>query len=80
MPPFMSIRIHVHHGIIAAVCKQVKPVDISRLDIAYVVRVDKPANGRVIVAAVQVVKTGFGIVVIPAVAERIELCYRIIIR
>ena len=70
----------MHHGIVSAICKQVKPVDIGRLDIAYVVGVDESAYRRVIVTAVQVVKAGFGIVIIPAVAERIELCYAIIIR
>ena len=55
MPPFMSIRIHVHHGIIAAVCEEIEAVYFSGLDITYVICDYEPADRRVIVAAVQVV-------------------------
>ena len=80
MPPSTTAGIGVHHGIIPAVCEEIEAVYFSGLDIAYVICVYESANGRVIVTAVQVVKTGFGIVIIPAVAEGIELCYAIIIR
>ena len=36
----------MHHGIVSAVCKQVQSVDVGRLDIAYVVRVDKPCQWK----------------------------------
>ena len=70
----------MHHGIIAAVCEEVEAVYFGRLDVAYVICVYESADRRVIVAAVQVVQACFRVVIIPAVAERIELCYRIIIR
>ena len=70
----------MHHGIVSAVCKQVQSVDVGRLDIAYVVRVDKPANGRVVITAVQVVQACFRVVIIPTITERIQLCYAIIIQ
>ena len=57
-----------------------KPVDVGRLDIAYVVRIDEPANGRIVITAVQVVQIRFRIVIIAAVAERIQFYYAIIIR
>ena len=70
----------MHHGIVSAVCKQVQSGDVGRLDIAYVVRVDKPANGRVVITAVQVVQACFRVVIIPTITERIQLCYAIIIQ
>ena len=57
-----------------------KPVDVGRLDIAYVIRIDEPAHGRVVIAAVQVVQARFRVVIIPTVAERIQFCYTTIIR
>ena len=80
MPPSTTAGIGVHHWIIATVCEEIEAVYFGGLYVAYVVGVYEPAYRRVIVAAVQVVKTGFGIVIIPAIAEGIELCYAIIIR
>ena len=72
--------IKIHYRIVITVSVKIKPVDIGRLYIAYVIRVDKPANGRIVIAAVQVVQACFRVVIIPAVAERIQFCYTTIIR
>ena len=50
------------------------------MDIAYIVRIEEPANGRIVIATVQIVQARFCIVIIPTITERIQLCYAIIIQ
>ena len=63
----MSVCVAVVNGIVVAVCKQILRSGTAVVDKA--VRADKPPEFRVIIPAVQVIKPGLGVVIIPSVAE-----------
>ena len=69
----MSVCVAVVNGIVVAVCKQILRSGTAVVDKA--VRADKPPELRVIVAAVQIVQPGFGIVIVPPVAEGILVAH-----
>ena len=37
-------------------------------------RINKPTRHRVIISAIQIIKSAFGIVIIPSVSERVVYC------
>ena len=69
----MSVCVAVVNGIVVAVCKQILRSGTAVVDNA--VRTNKPPELRVIIAAVQIVQPGFGIIIIPPVAERILVAH-----
>ena len=80
MPPRIPLRVDVHDGVVVAVGVQVQPADRFGVEVRDVVRAQKPARFRVVIAVDEVVQFGLRIEVIPTVAERVELEYVIIIR
>ena len=69
----MSVCITVVNGIVVAVCKQILRSGTAVVDKA--VRADESPKFRVIIAAVEIVQPGFGIIIIPSVAEGILIAH-----
>ena len=69
----MSVCVAVVNGIVVAVCKQILRSGTAVVDKA--VRTNKPPELRVIIAAVQIVQPGFGIIIIPPVAEGVLIAH-----
>ena len=69
----MSVCVAVVNGIVVAVCKQILRSGTAVVDKA--VRTNKPPELRVIIAAVQIVQPGFGIIIIPPVAEGVFVAH-----
>ncbi len=63
----------MHDGIIPAISIKIEPVIVCRIKVFEAIRRNKSADDRVIIAAIQVVESGFRIVVVPAIAERVDL-------
>ena len=61
---------HIHRTI-HTIGKKVITTNISSNTGDRIIRINPPAHFRVVVAAVEVIQLGFGIVVLPAVAERV---------
>jgi len=72
----MTTRICAIYWIIIAICVKVKTSEGFRVKVLYVVCVDKSSGFGVVVAAIQIVKTGFGIVVIATVTEGVNITYK----
>ena len=71
--------IHIVHRVIAAVCKQICGGNVTQRVHAHcsVVRADESSHLGVVIAALQIVQPEFGIVIIAAIANRIENADRI---
>ena len=70
----MAIRVNTIRRIIVAVCKHIKSG--KAVTGAYIaVRIDEPANLGVIVTALEIIEACFGIVIVAAVAERVDLSH-----
>ena len=69
----MPCRIHKHDGIIPTIGIQVQSVVCSWFKIVYTIRRDESARFGVVVAAVQVVEPRLRVVIVPTVAERVDL-------
>ena len=67
--------IHTVHRIIQAVCIQVKLLLLfcPHLDDVRVVRIDEPHGRRIVVPALEIVQACFGILIVPSVANRVQL-------
>lgn len=63
----------MHDGIIPAICIKIESVIVCRIKVFEAIRRNKSADDRVVIAAVQVVETGLRIVIVPAIAERVDL-------
>ena len=63
----------MHNRIVQTISIQVKAVACFRFKIVQAIRRDESADFGIIIAAVQVVESGFRIVVVPAVAERVDI-------
>ena len=63
----------MHDGIVPAISIQVKTVACFRFEIVQAIRRDESARFGVVIAAVQVIESGFRIVVVPAIAERVDI-------
>ena len=63
----------MHNGIVSAISIKIESVIVCRIKVFEAIRRDESANDRIIIAAVQVVESGFRIVVVPAVAERVDI-------
>ena len=72
MPPSITIFIYTHHGIISAIGVEVEAVYRVRIEIGSVIYGDESANFRIVIAGVQVVQAGFGIVIVSAITERVH--------
>ena len=68
----MPCRIHKHDGVIPAISVQIKTITGFGLKVFEAIRRDKSARFGIVVAAVQVVEPRLFVVVIPAIAERID--------
>ena len=73
MPPICSFGIKSDHGIIPAISIKIESVIVCRIKVFEAIRRDKSARFGIVVAAVQVVEPGFRIVVVPAIAERVDI-------
>ena len=71
----IAIRVGHVHGIVETVGKKIVTLRISANASQLRVNVDKPPEFRAIVPAVQVVQPGFGIVIVPPVAEGILVAH-----
>ena len=63
----------MHDGIIPAISIKIESVIVCRIKVFEAIRRDESARFGVVVTAVQVVETGFRIVIVPAVAERVDI-------
>ena len=63
---------HIHR-IIYTISIKIESVIVCRIEVFEAIRRDKSADNRIIIAAVQVVESGFRIVVVPAIAERVDI-------
>ena len=52
---------------------KIEPVNVCRIKVFEAIRRDKSSRFGIIVAAVQVVKAGLRIVIVPAITERVDL-------
>ena len=70
-----AVRVGHHDGIVIAVGVQVQPVGLRQriAEHVHVVGRDKSARFGIVVTAVQVVQPGLRIVVVPAIAERVDI-------
>ena len=71
----VAIRVGHVHGIVETVGKKIVALRISANASQLRVNVDKPTELRVIIPAVQIVQPGFGIIVIPPVAEGVLIAH-----
>ena len=69
----MSVCVAVVNGIVVAVCKQILRSGTAVVDKA--ICTDKPPELRVIIAAVQIVQPGLGVIIIPPVAEGVFVAH-----
>ena len=61
------------YRIIPAISIKIESVIVCRIKVFEAIRRDKSADFGIVVAAVQVVESGFRIVVVPAIAERVDI-------
>ena len=66
----MSIRIHTHDRIVPAIGKEICSRYIAGRYLP--IRIDKPPHLRIIIPAVEVVQSRFGVIVISAVAQGVD--------
>ena len=66
-------RVYVHHGVVGAISVEIQAVDMLGVEVAKIVDGDEPANFGIVVSRFEEIQTRLGIVVVPAVAERIKL-------
>ena len=78
MPSIITIFIYTHHGIISAIGVEVEAVYRVGIEIGSVIYGDESANFRIVIAGFQVVQAGFGIVIVSAIAERVQFGKRLI--
>ena len=75
----MGILPHYHtiaNRVILAICEHIGAEEAVGVGGGEGVGVDEPADGRVIVAALEIVEAGLSVVVIAAVAQRVEVADR----
>ena len=63
----------MHDGIIPAISIKIETVIVCRIKVFEAIWRDESADFGIIVAAVQIVEPGLRIVVVPAVAERVDI-------
>ena len=66
----MSVRIAHIHRVVQAIGKQVCAQ--NRSEIYHPIRIDKPPHFRIIIPAVEVVQSRFGVIIVSAVTERVD--------
>ena len=71
-----SLTITVANWVILAICEHIGAEETVGVGGSEGIRIDKPAVGEVIIAALEVVETGLGVVVIAAVAQGVEVADR----
>ena len=69
----MSGRVNVFNRIVQTISVQIKAVDSFGVGVLYGVTVEETADFGVVVAGLQGVKACFGVVVVAAVTERVEV-------
>ena len=69
----MAARVAIHNGITAAICIQINFVELFRIKVIYIIRIEESAGLGVVVSGLEVVQRGLGIVVITAVSERVDM-------
>ena len=71
--PYFSVLIRSHDRIILAIREHIGAEETVGVGGGEGVRVDEPADGRVIIAALEIVEAGLGVIVIAAVAQGVEV-------
>ena len=71
--PALSVLIRPHDRIILAICEHIGAEEAVGVGGGEGVGVDEPADGRVIIAALEVVEAGLGVVIIAAVAQGVDV-------
>ena len=69
----MPIRVGVHDWVIIAVGVEVEAADEVWRNIVHAVRAEEPANLRVVIARLQIVQARLHVVIVPAVAEGVDV-------
>ena len=64
------------YRVIRTVSKQIIALNVA-ISAQHIVRVDEPSHGRVTIPALEEVEPGFGIIVILAVAQRVDAFLRL---
>ena len=68
--------VHPHDRVILAICEHIGAEEAVGVGGGEGVGVNEPADGRVIIAALEIVEAGLGVVVIAAVAQGVEVADR----
>ena len=63
----------MHNGIVSKISIKIESVIVCRIKVFEAIRRDESPDFGIVIAAVQVVESGFRIVVVPAVAERVDI-------
>ena len=63
----------MHDGIIPAISIKIESVIECRFKVFEAIRRDESPDFGIVIAAVQVIESGFRIVVVPAIAERVDI-------
>ena len=63
----------MHDGIVSAINIKIESVNVCRIKVFEAIRRDKSSRFGIVVATVQIVEPGFRIVIIPAIAERVNI-------
>ena len=71
----MAFRIRGQNRVILAICKHVARNGIFGIRAGVDIGVNEPMVRRVVVAGLEVIEPGFGIVVIPAITQRVRACH-----
>ena len=74
--PRFSVLIHPHDRIILAIREHIGTEEAVGVGGGEGVGVDEPADGRIIIAALEIVEAGLGVVVIATVAQWVEVADR----
>ena len=69
----MPTRVDVHYGVVTTVREKVKPVNGFGIEVGNIVGGNKSAGSGVVVTRVAVIQARFGIVIITAIANRVNM-------
>ena len=67
----MAIRVCVIHRVIAAICKQIIPQE--RITVQLTVCINKPAEHRIVIPALEIVESCLCIIVVPTITDRVDI-------
>ena len=70
--PLRPHRIHAHDRVIATIGVEVEAADGIGVEVGNIVNGDKAADLGIVISCQQIIQPGFGIVVIPTIAEGVK--------